>query len=643
MDPSQTAALLQSILDCSDVGILCLEPIHEDGKIVDYRIIAANKTNIDLNGHTPEQLTGQRLCEVFTGLKGSEIFDGYVHVSTTGETNKSQLFYDSDGIRDWFDLTVTPATPTAIVATYRNVSEQVITQIVRRTIIDLSPSLSNIPVTFEQGVLDCLREQLGFSHGFLSRIEDRNYHVRRLSGELEDVSPGDILPLESTICAVVLDHEKPVIFNDSSAIANAHPALSNTPFEAYVGAPVYVDGKVFGALCLAGLQKRPRDIEPWEAELLELAASSVGHGIELQQQIASQKQLSDELRLVLDNVPSRIWFKNDNNTILRANMAVAKFLGFSEPEEVEGRRTEEFFPEMAETYMETDLKILESNRPTRNLVQSFISEDGSEGWVSASRIPMTNDHGDRLVLVVATDITELKQNEQELQRLNDSLREFTQVAAHDLRAPLRQVAAFSGLLRDDLNAGNVPISDESKEFLQYITESVGHMRELVSDLYNLTTVDVRPIELERTDLNMLARKAITNCSTEIEAASAEVELGDLPMAKVSPHLIRQFLQNIIVNACKYAIGEPLRIHIHAEQNVRKRRLRLSIDDNGQGIPLDQQERIFQPFQRLHQKADIDGTGIGLAFCRKIARLHKGELFIDPDYTSGARFVLVIPY
>lgn len=488
--------------------------------IVDFLIIAANATNERMNGNTPEQLTGAKLCDVFPGLKLTDTFKLYVEVVETGEPVETQLFYDVDGFRDWFSLNIVRTSNTAIVASFRNLSEQIVTQNVRRQIITLSPTLSIAPQKFEQGIIDYLCEQLGFSHGFLSRIEGEDYHLRRLSGELGGLAAGDTLPLDTTICDLVLKRREVVSFNDIGAVCELHPALAGTPFGAYMGVPVYVDGHIYGALSLAKYDKRSSNFEDWQTEVLEEVASSIGHGIELQKLIATREEQT-----------------------------------------------------------------------------------------------------------------------QKLERLNNNLREFTHIAAHDLRAPLRQAAAFTDLLKEELAETHSGLSEDGDEFIANIADSISHMQRLVRDLYSLTTVENKMVDVSQVDLNQLVDTALRNASVEINAASAEVEVGDLPTTNANAALFIQLFHNLVVNACKYADTSDLKLRIYARDAEKNDKIEIVVEDNGKGIPADEQDRVFQAFQRMHHNSEIEGTGIGLSFCRKIVELHHGKLTIDKLYTGGARFVI----
>ena len=256
---------------------------------------------------------------------------------------------------------------------------------------------------------------------------------------------------------------------------------------------------------------------------------------------------------------------------------------------------------------------------------------------------MRDSEGRDFILAVATDISELKQKEEQLQRLNESLADFAFVAAHDLQAPLRQSAMFMDLLLTELDEQGVTISESSAEFADEVVNGLARMRAMVKNLYDLFRLDVDDASHEFCDLGELSRLAAKQSESLLNEKGASVEIADLPTLKVNKSLIIQLLQNLMTNACRYSAVEDLKISISASRDIHNRKWNVRVDDNGVGIPAHLKEKIFEPFKRLHHKDEVEGAGVGLALCRRIASLHQADIYVDENYNDGARFVISFGY
>ncbi|MEM9601052.1 MAG: PAS domain-containing protein, partial [Pseudomonadota bacterium] len=166
---------------------------------------------------------------------------------------------------------------------------------------------------------------------------------------------------------------------------------------------------------------------------------------EIREQAKTLNRVQQELRLVLDAVPSRIWYKDDKNTILRLNAAAADSMGRTVAD-TEGRNTYDLFGDAAKSYHEDDLAVLDSGTPLRGKIEPYTSNEGDPGWVQTDKSPLALDgEADRRILVVATDITELKEKETLLESINRNLDDFASLTSHDLQAPLRKIAISAEL------------------------------------------------------------------------------------------------------------------------------------------------------------------------------------------------------
>lgn len=235
----------------------------------------------------------------------------------------------------------------------------------------------------------------------------------------------------------------------------------------------------------------------------------------------------------------------------------------------------------------------------------------------------------------------------ELRRSNSELEQFAYVASHDLQEPLRKIQAFGDLLRNKY-APQLP--DPGREYITKMQGSAGRMSRLIEDLlaYSRVTTHARPFA--RTDLNAVLRDVVDDLEVRITRTAAAVDVGPLPTVDADPSQMRQLFQNLLGNALKFtqAGTAPLirvRGELATEPNLSGDRIevcRVTVEDHGIGFDEKHLTRIFQVFQRLHGRTEYDGTGVGLAICKKIVDRHGGTITARSRPGEGATFVVTLP-
>ncbi|MCI5045021.1 MAG: ATP-binding protein, partial [Aquisalinus sp.] len=243
--------------------------------------------------------------------------------------------------------------------------------------------------------------------------------------------------------------------------------------------------------------------------------------------------------------------------------------------------------------------------------------------------------------VVSERTQKLRHREESLQRLNKSLKEFAFVASHDLKTPLRQSEAFVHVLREELERTETPLTDDAQEALDIIMSCSQRMRHIVKSLYELSSTDTAEVESEVVNLDGVVQEAAGQVRILLKETSASLEVDPLPDAVGSKGMLTQLFQNLIVNACKYSGHTSPVIRVYAGRSTDDT-CRIILEDEGTGIAEEYMEKVFEPFKRLVRKDEVEGAGIGLALCRKIAQRHDGEINLDPDYEKGARFIITLP-
>jgi len=223
----------------------------------------------------------------------------------------------------------------------------------------------------------------------------------------------------------------------------------------------------------------------------------------------------------------------------------------------------------------------------------------------------------------------------ELQHTNEDLRQFSYVASHDLKEPLRMVSSFLGLIEKRLN-GKVKEDQELKEFINYAVDGTQRMDVLINDLLSYSRVNTHQKPFEKVNLKEVLDVAKINLKVYIEENNAIINAKKLPTVKADLNQMIQLFQNLISNAIKYRSKDTIPV-INISSDRVDGKVRVSITDNGIGIAPEYHERIFQVFQRLHSRAEYEGTGVGLAICKRIVDRHGGAITIDSVKGEGSTF------
>jgi signal transduction histidine kinase len=225
----------------------------------------------------------------------------------------------------------------------------------------------------------------------------------------------------------------------------------------------------------------------------------------------------------------------------------------------------------------------------------------------------------------------------DLERSNTELEQFAYVASHDLQEPLRKVTSFCQLLQDRY-AGQ--LDERADQYIAFAVDGAKRMQQLINDLLAFSRVGRIGERSKMADLTALARAAAADLDDVIRAGGAEVEIGELPRLSVEPQLLRTVFQNLIANSLKFRSPAPPRIRIEAARGGE--RWLFTCTDNGIGIEPAYADRVFVIFQRLHSRDAYEGTGIGLAMCRKIIEFSGGEIWVDQEFSGGTRMCFTLP-
>ena len=222
--------------------------------------------------------------------------------------------------------------------------------------------------------------------------------------------------------------------------------------------------------------------------------------------------------------------------------------------------------------------------------------------------------------------------QREIERSYRELEQFAHTASHDLQAPVRRITKFLELIQMDLQDS---LSERSKDYLERAMKGAAHMRRLIQDLLDYSLVGGAKNSMESVCLNHVLKEVLTQLEVMVVSANATVEVDDMPMVMGNQTFLQQLFQNLIGNAIKFRGEQPPVITISAHRVGAK--WTVTVKDNGIGIPDEALETVFGIFQRVDCGSQVEGTGIGLALCKKIVELHDGGIWVESTLNEGTAF------
>ena len=274
--------------------------------------------------------------------------------------------------------------------------------------------------------------------------------------------------------------------------------------------------------------------------------------------------------------------------------------------------------------------------------------DAITKWVGT----LTNIHEQKMMnetleRMVTERTKELLEANRELEISNNDLQQFTSVASHDLKEPLRKIQFFGNLLRD-----KEAVANDMLVHLEKIISSSNRMSKLIDDLLSFASLS-QTNPFQPTDVNEIIQDILNDLELNIEEKDASFQVDEVPAIEAIPGLIRQLFQNLISNALKFSkqgVAPKITIsaeiislpHIEGVSIPGNQYCRISVSDNGIGFEEKYQEKIFTLFQRLNGREEYEGTGIGLAIAKKIVEKHNGSITATSQPDQGATFIITLP-
>lgn len=403
------------------------------------------------------------------------------------------------------------------------------------------------------------------------------------------------------------------------------------PLERFCGVPIYSGEAILGMI---GLANRP---DGYNMELVQSLQPFLSTCANLMEAFRGREKLrlaEEELDRFFEISPDMLCTAGFNGYFRRINNAFTKSLGHRREDLLSKPFMDFVHPDDRQATL-YEFSQTRKGREVSHFENRFRCADGSHRWLSWSAVA---DTAKETVYAAARDVTEKKTHEDALKRSNRDLEELAYVASHDLREPLRMITGYLELLRKRY-AGK--LDRDADEFIGFAVDGAKRMEGLIHDLLAYSRVTSRGKPPARTDANTALEMALANLQVAVTETGAVVRSGPLPEVAADPVQLIQLFQNLIDNAIKFRRADAVpEISISAE--AAGKTVRFSLRDNGIGIERKNHERIFTMFQRLHERGEYGGTGIGLAICKRIVERHGGSIWVESGPGKGSVFRFSMP-
>ncbi len=237
-----------------------------------------------------------------------------------------------------------------------------------------------------------------------------------------------------------------------------------------------------------------------------------------------------------------------------------------------------------------------------------------------------------------------EQNEQsliqnkKLERKNDELQRFAYIASHDLKEPLRNIGSFATLLKRRFKG---QLGADADDYIDFITTNVSRMYDLLHEVLMYSKLENEEVYEEPVSLNEVVDTVVETLKGKIMEHNVDIKVANLPEVKGHKSHLNQLFQNLISNSIKYTNKENPQVEIGVKERFQGNDLVYYVKDNGIGIDMEFKERVFEIFKRLHGKDEYEGTGVGLAICKKIVNQNNGEIWVESELGKGAIFYFTL--
>ena len=608
-----------------------------DGKIVDFEVAYVNEAACKLTGRTWAEYLGQTVLDMHPGLDKTEIFAWYVQAVETGEVIVKEnyaLTTTSNNKTDirYFDYRITRLGD-GFTSTWRDVTERVAAaEALRqseerfRHLADAMPQL--VWTANSAGVVD--------------------YYNRRAE-EYHDITPGENRKYEWT--RVV--HPDDVAFSLSAWLRSVR---TGEPYQMEQRMRM-ADGDYRWHLTRAvAVRDSAGEIVKWygtSTDIDALKRTEAELGVALRQAEESQRTLEAIMAFVPEGItitggpPDFPVLKMSRYGLQMVGAAKLALLGI--PTDQHQNAWQVRLPDGETVPQSEQMPLYRASRLGEVVQGAELLMGNAEGRfvpVLVNAAPIRDHHGAIIGAInVWRDISERKAYEQKLKeyadklaRSNQELQNFAYIASHDLQEPLRKISSFGEILQDRLGD---KLDPDAQDVLQRMLSASKRMRQMVDQLLELSRVNTRGGTFRAVDLGQVAAVVLEDLEGRVRQTGGQVQVGSLPTIEGDPIQLHQLLQNLIGNALKFHKPEARPI-VRVWCEAGPQQVTLHVADDGIGFEEQYTQQIFQPFRRLNGRSQYEGTGMGLAICKRIVERHKGTISVHSQPGQGTTFEVTLP-
>lgn len=623
--------IIQRNLEGSFDFILVWEPVRDPvGSIVDLQLTSFNKELTNTSQTTPDQLPKNTLTELHN--VSDDILAAYIRVIETGTPYKTERSYEFQGHTYWYDITATKLndslltivkdiTATKKVALELQAQSQLLNQI-------FDSSLNGIYV------LQSIRDEAGNIIDF--RVTQCNQVARK-----EMMEQLGLDPLNRTLSQVYPTTKELGVFKPYvEVVETGRPLHAERHYpqqdQWYAISAVKLDDGLVVTFVNISDTKRAAQQAIRQSERIEGLLNGSINGMLAMEPVRDANGLVQDFRFVMANEiaiqMSRISMEDLIGNSLNALFPSAKQFGL----------------------FDAYIQVLETGQLQRK--QFFYNVDDYQEWYDMAIARMDSN----TLVLSYVDITESKVMQQqlekmveELKRSNEYLEQFAYIASHDLQEPLRKIGSFSNLLIQNYASS---LDETARDYLNRLSNSSMRMQAFVRNLLSYSRLTVGNEQMRHVSLNRILTEVLLDFDEIIREKYAQISFSALPVVQGNATQLQQLFQNLISNALKFSqTGKAPVVQINSRIIDSKdlkdtsflqhkgQWLVIELTDNGIGFEEKHQERVFQLFQRLHGRNQYEGTGIGLALCKKVAELHGGTITARSTPGEGSTFTVFLPY
>ncbi len=344
-------------------------------------------------------------------------------------------------------------------------------------------------------------------------------------------------------------------------------------------------------------------------------------------------------RVLIESSLNAFFLTDDKGFVLDTNHAACSMLGYSKEELLRLSLQQILYQYIEGEVINTEVEAVKKNgeRFPIAFTSSVFSTFQGEKRVSLLGVDMT--YRKKYETALSELNKDLTKKAEELETSNNELERFAYVASHDLQEPLRMVTSFLELLQKNYQ---VSLDETANKYINFCMNGTERMKLLIQDLLKYSRVGTSSLEQVPVDLTEVFQDILLFLNTEISQTQARVEASSLPVVIAGKTAMTQLLQNLVSNALKYQAANANPV---VTIDVKKRDVDFlfTVSDNGIGIDPKFHEKIFVIFQRLHNRDQYSGTGIGLAICKKIVERYGGKMWVESKKGEGSKFVFTLPH